>query len=416
PVHRLFERRVEKHPGRIAQRFDGGEWSYEELNRRANRLAHRLQEAGVGRNDVVGVSMERSPALVAALLGVLKTGAAYTALEPSSPAERLRYIVGDAEADVIVCDDSGREAAEWGPERTIVSFDSRASAGTVTDNPGVSVEPQQVAYVLYTSGTTGRPKGVRMSHRGLASHVVAFRQGPYGGDERTGDSRRCFLFHSSYGFDASVTEIYPPLIAGDTVAIAPPDISDEPSRFGRVVARQGVTDLLLTPTQLEMLVELAAEETWTRLQRVYTAGEALTEATRQKFFEVADAKLANLYGVTEMCCGQTMMSVTPHRDGATPIGEPQPNYEVCVASSVLEPMPVGVSGEICIAGSGEADGYWQMPRATAMAFVPNPWDDRSGARVYCTGDLARWQPDGNLEYLGRIDHQVQLRGNRLELE
>lgn len=408
PVHRLVEQHAREHPDRIALLFEGDAWTYAELNRRANQVAHRLRRRGIGPDDPVGVHVRRSLSLLASLLGTLKAGGAYVALPPTLPADRLRYMADDAGVEAVLAADSNGDS----PFREIEPIDATAASLAREEEtpPEVNLHDEHLAYILYTSGTTGRPKGVMHSHRALRHHAYVF------GDEIgqiTAD--RTFLFKSSYTFDLSISELFPPLTHGARVAAAPPEARGV-QRLVQTIQAHGVTDVFVTPTRLRLLMDRDEFRDCRTVQHVYSAGEALSGNVRNEFLDQFDAALYNLYGTTEMCCGQTGLNCAEAAEtrAVTSIGRPWSIYDAYVTDADGAPTADGTPGELVIGGKGEARGYRGRPRETALRFVPDALSDHAGRRVYRTGDRARWTEEGRLEYLGREDNQLQIRGVRIE--
>ncbi len=410
PAHRLVEQHAREHPDRIALLFEEDTWTYAELNRRANQVAHRLRRRGIGPDDPVGVHIRRSLPLISSLLGTLKAGGAYVALPPALPLDRLRYMADDADVTAVLVADPNTDF----PFEGIQTIDTTTAslAQEKETSPAVDLHDEHLAYILYTSGTTGRPKGVMQSHRALRHHAHVF------GDEigqLTPD--RTVLFKSSYTFDLSISELFPPLTRGARVAVAPPELRGV-RRLVQTIQAHGVTDVFVTPTRLRLLMDRDDFRDCQTVQRVYSAGEALSGDVRDEFLDQFDAALYNLYGTTEMCCGQTGLNCVEEAGttAVTSIGRPWPGYDAHVTDEDGTPTADGDPGELRIGGKGEARGYCGMPRETALRFVPDALSDRLGRRVYRTGDRARWTAEGRLEYLGRKDDQLQIRGVRIETD
>ena len=412
PVHRLFEAQTRKHPDGIALRFGDSAWTYEHLNRAANRFARRLQALGVRQGALVGVGAERTPELVAALLGILKAGGAYVALEPSLPPQRLAYMCEDADVRLIVADSAGSAALSGHETKDLQTL---LSDGVAEDDLVDDPDAASLAYVLYTSGTTGRPKGVMIPHRALTNVSQTYARTIYGLDAGNA-TNRVFMIKASYTFDMFVAELFPPLIAGACVAIAPPRSEFEPHMMHTAIRQFGVTDLWATPTALKMLLVASASDGPVGLSAVYAGGEALSEELCHRLQERWRCQIWNLYGPTEMCIGQTASIVRVDSDarGIAPIGGPTANHVVHVLDASLE--PTSGEGELAIAGFGEARGYLAMPRRTAEAFVPCHFGDGAGSRMYLTGDVGQWMADGRIQFLGRLDNQLQVRGVRVEID
>jgi amino acid adenylation domain-containing protein len=407
PVHRLFEAQAARTPHAPALSWNGAETTYAELDARAGRLAARLRAAGVGPESRVAVAMDRAPELVVALLAVLKAGGAYLPLDPAYPAERLRWMLEDAGvAAVLVRGTLPAGLAGFGG--TTLAVDADAAEGPVFSAD--DVHPESIAYVIYTSGSTGRPKGVEVPHRALANHMAWMRRAfPLGADGAV-------LQKTPSGFDASVWEFWAPLLEGARLVLAAPDGHRDPAYLMDAIRRERITVVQFVPSLLALLADQPGLEACTSLRRVYAGGEALpAELARRLRQRLPGAELVNLYGPTEAC-----IDATAHRCDAAegravvPIGRPVDNARTYVLDQALRLAPLGAAGELCIGGAGVARGYLGRPAMTAERFVPDPFADAPGARMYRTGDRARWLADGVLEFLGRADQQVKVRGYRME--
>jgi amino acid adenylation domain-containing protein len=405
PIHRLFETQVDRAPDAPAVTSDGETLTYGELDARANRLARHLLASGVRPGDLVAVKFERSAGMLVAILAVLKAGAAYLPLDPTYPAERLAFALEDSGASLLLT----REALE---------AEAEAIAAQSPERPDVLTDPELPAYVIYTSGSTGRPKGVVIPH-GHVTRLFSATQGWFG----FGPADVWTLFHS-YAFDFSVWEIWGALLHGGRLVVVPVWQARSPEAFYALLRDERVTVLNQTPSAFRQLLwaeesVLAGARPDLALRYVIFGGEALEPAALAPWFaRHGDERplLVNMYGITE-----TTVHVTyrPVRRGdlaaGSLLGVPIPDLTLYVVDRGLTPQPVGVPGEIVVGGQGVARGYLGRPALTAERFVPDPWRSTAGARLYRSGDLARRLPDGDLEYLGRIDHQVKIRGYRIEL-
>lgn len=412
-VHRLFEQQVERTPDALALDSATGQLTYQELNRRANRLSHRLQVLGVGPEVLVGICIERSVDMVVALLAVLKAGGAYVPLDPSYPTERLAFMLADAHASVLLTREGlvvrfGQVSAQ------VVCMDGDAEgwADEPEDNPDSGVTSENLAYVIYTSGSTGQPKGVLIPHRGLVNYLW-WATSAYAVADGSGAP-----VHTSLGFDLTITSIFTPLLVGRTAVL----LREEPGIDALAAClREGndSTPVKITPAHLSLLNrQLPAEQAAGRARVLVIGGEALSWETLEFWQRHAPAtRLINEYGPTETVVGCCVYeaSARPGRTGPVPIGRPIANTQLYVLDRHRQPVPIGVPGELYIGGDGVGRGYLNRPELTAASFVPDPFNQVPGTRLYKTGDLARYLPDGNLEFLGRIDHQVKLRGFRVEL-
>ncbi|MFB6888770.1 amino acid adenylation domain-containing protein [Kitasatospora sp. NPDC056327] len=409
-IHRAFEEQARRSPEAVALRFEGRSVGYRELDRRANRLAHRLRRLGVGRDVVVGVGMERSPELVVALLAVLKAGGAYLPLDPELPSARLELMVRDARVPVLLAQRRvlGRLPAAGAEVLCVEEFE--AAPGDEPDTgPEVEVDGEDLAYVIYTSGSTGTPKGVMNVHAAIRNRLL-WMQDAYrlGADDRV-------LQKTPFSFDVSVWEFFWPLAAGATLVLARPEGHRDPGYLARTVREERITTLHFVPSMLQAFLREPVEEC-TSLRRVVCSGEALPRDLQDRFLARSGARLYNLYGPTEAAVDVTHWTCRPDTDPRrpVPIGRPIANTRVHVLDEALRPVPVGVPGELHIGGRGLARGYLGRPELTAERFVRDPFDPDPAARLYRTGDLARFREDGAVEYLGRLDHQVKLRGFRIE--
>jgi amino acid adenylation domain-containing protein len=411
PVHELFATRAALHPEAPAVMTETGIVSYRELNEQAQSLTRHLQDLGAGPETIVALCAERSPNLIAGLLGILGAGAAYLPLDPALPRERMAWMLDDASVGIIVADVSvvGRLPVS---DRAVVPL-SRAGGVRVGEGSGVrAIAPEQAAYVIYTSGSTGRPKGVAVSHASLAGYSVEAAQA-YG----IGPADRVLQFASA-SFDASAEEIYPALLAGAALVLRPEGPVSTPVLLDLCRAR-GVTVLDLPTAYWHALTaDLAAGSVrWPETVRlVILGGEEARADALQAFRETVGAgvRLINTYGPTEATIVATRWTAISDAEGA-PIGRPVAGAQARVLDAEGGLAPVLVPGELCLGGPGLARGYLGRPDLTAERFVPDPFTAEPGARLYRTGDLARWRPDGELEYLGRIDRQVKVRGYRIEL-
>ncbi|MGC5831634.1 non-ribosomal peptide synthase/polyketide synthase [Ralstonia pseudosolanacearum] len=397
----LFEAQVMRTPDAVALKHADQQVSYRELDARANRLAHHLRELGVAADVLVGLCVDRSIEMIVGLLGILKAGGAYVPLDPDYPQARLAYIFQDAMLSVLV---SKRALAQRLPIAwtQVVELDDAepAWADYPPTPPQVRGEPGQLAYVIYTSGSTGQPKGVAVTHQGLASLV-------YSQCERFGvSSQSRVLQFASISFDAAVSEIGMGLLCGACLVLAPAPALMPGAALTHLLDRERITHVTLPPAVLALMPEQALPADC----HLIVAGEACPASLVRRWSE--GRTMINAYGPTEATVCATMSRALTAQD-APSIGGPIGNVRVYVLDAYLQPVPVGVTGELYIAGSGLARGYWQRAGLTAERFMANPF--ASGERMYKTGDLGRWLPDGSLEYQGRADAQVKLRGFRIEL-
>ncbi|HEX6292587.1 MAG TPA: amino acid adenylation domain-containing protein [Herpetosiphonaceae bacterium] len=407
PIHALIEAQAERTPAARAVVFHDRFLSYDELNRRANHLAHELRALGVGPDTRVGVCVERSIEMVVGVLGVLKAGGAYVPIDPAYPRERIQFMLDDAQAPVLLTQ-SRLQPTLPQTESRIVCLDTEWEriAGQPATNPVCHVDPYHLAYVIYTSGSTGWPKGVLIAHRGLCNlvweQIAAFGIVP--------ESR--VLQFASLSFDASASEIFTTLVAGASLHLAERELILSRPALLQFLRDSAITVATLPPS---MLTLLPSEEV-PGLQTVISAGESCPAELARQWS--AGHRFVNAYGPTEATIGPTLYHVTalPADVTTVPIGRPIANIRAYVLDPYGEPVPLGVPGELHIGGVGLARGYHNRPALTAERFIPDPFGGEPGSRLYRTGDRVRLLPDGNLEYLGRIDDQVKVRGFRIELD
>jgi amino acid adenylation domain-containing protein len=403
-IHDLISAQAALTPHAIAVVCGAERLSYAELLDRADRLAASLQAMGIGADDLVALYLTRSATLIVALLAVLKAGAAYVPLDPDHPAQRTALILNDAAIRVLLTE--GPLLATLPPTHaTIVDLDDPAAfhaSRTLDQRAG----PENLAYLLYTSGSTGLPKGVAVEHRALVNVITAVGALL----QSTADDR--WLAISTLTFDIASLEILLPLATGACVIVARTDESKDPWRLQTLLTQSDATMLQATPSTWRMLID--AGWSGSPALRMISAGEALSMRLAQELL-ARGKQLWNLYGPTETTIYATFHAVQ-HDDGAPPIGRPVANTKLYVLERGGQPAPVGIPGELYIGGMGLARGYYGQPDLTAERFVGNPFVADAAARLYRTGDLVRWRADGLLEYLGRNDHQVKIRGHRIELE
>ena len=415
-MHQLFERQVDEQPEAVALVYGEQQVSYRELDERANQLAHYLQSEGIGPDTLVAVCLERTIEMVVALLGILKAGGAYLPLDASYPAERLRYMLADSEAKLLLTEAKlgelfGESAAALYVERLAEELEQQSRERVQSE-----VAAEHLAYVIYTSGSTGQPKGVMVTHRGLVNYLHwAARVYELSGE--TNDGGPGAALHSSISFDLSITSLWAPLVAGESVVLVAEELGLE-GLLGSLREQGPFGVVKITPSHLVLLnQQLESEELGRSARVVVIGGEALaSEQVRVWREQSPETRLINEYGPTETVVGCCVYEVTAEtrREGAVPIGRPIANTQLYVLDRGLEPVAVGVVGELYIGGDGLARGYLRRPELTAEKFVPHPFA-ADGARLYRTGDLGRYLSDGNIEFLGRMDEQVKVRGYRIEL-
>ncbi len=406
PLHRLVEAAANATPDAVAVvDHDGTSSTYRQLDSAANQLAHRLRRHGVGPGTRVGVCLQRGVDLVTALLATWKAGGAYVPLEPDLPPQRLAFMLSDATPAVVVT-----EAARASAFPAVIALDTErpALAAEPTTAPDGGGELDDPAYLLYTSGSTGTPKAVQVPHRGLHNRIAwmqdAFR---LRADDRV-------LQKTPYGFDVSVWEFFWPLVTGATLVLAKPGGHGDPRYLHELITREGVTTLHFVPTMLNGFLDAVGSAPLPGVRRVFCSGEALAAGTVRRFMTTwPHVELHNLYGPTEASIDVTAWRCTPDAE-TVPIGRPIANTRAYVLDGRLRPAPIGVAGQLFLAGVGLAHGYHHRPALTAQRFLPDP-HGAPGERMYATGDLVRLRTDGELEYLGRQDGQVKIGGQRIEL-
>ena len=407
-LHGLVEAQVARTPDAPAVVFGETTLSYAELNARADDLANRLAARGVGPETRVGVCLERSTELVVALLAIVKAGGAYVPIDPSYPADRRRFMLDDAQVAILLtCSRIAESAPE--PERTPILLVDSLARIAATSVPQHRAKADHLAYVIFTSGSTGRPKGAMNAHRGIVNRLL-WMQEAYG----LGPSDRV-LQKTPFSFDVSVWEFFWPLMTGATLVVAPPGAHQDPAAIATLIERYGITTIHFVPSMLQAFLDVLSPERCGTLRRVICSGEALTAAQQRAFFAVSRAELHNLYGPTEAAVDVTFWRCRDEGDRSVPIGHPVANTQTYVLDRRLEPVAIGVEGELFLGGVQVGRGYVNRPGLTADRFIPDPFGQKPGARLYRTGDRARYRDDGAIEFLGRFDDQVKIRGFRIEL-
>ncbi|WP_018905479.1 non-ribosomal peptide synthetase [Variovorax paradoxus] len=414
PVHRMIERQARMQPDATALLFADESLGFAELNRRANRLAHRLIALGVKPEVLVGIAMERSVEMVVAILGVLKAGGAYVPLDPEYPAERLAYMVQDSGIGLLLTQRSVAYCvANCVPDRralTVLEVDAADLGAEPEGDPQVGLHIENLAYVIYTSGSTGKPKGAAIRHSALHS-CMAWMQGIY--KLTHADT---VLHKAPFGFDVSVWELFWPMTSGARLVVANPGDHRDPARLVELIQRHQVTTLNFVPSMLQAFLAHKGIEASTRLRHIICGGEAMPAETQKETLErLHGAGLQNLYGPTETTIHVTHWACRNDGQSQVPIGKPISHTSTHVLDAELNLVPQGVAGELYLGGVSLARGYLKRAGLSAERFVADPFDSAGGGRLYRTGDLVRWNGEGQLEYLGRIDHQVKIRGFRIEL-
>ncbi|HEX6729355.1 MAG TPA: amino acid adenylation domain-containing protein, partial [Pyrinomonadaceae bacterium] len=414
-VHELFSAQAELAPDSVAVSFEEHNLTYAELDQKANQLARFLRSRGVGAESLVGICVKRSPEMVIGLLGVLKAGGAYLPLDPNHPEELLSYMLRDAHASILLTEESLRTRLSESTAEVICLDGDWKAIGEQDASPIPNIaQPDNLAYIIYTSGSTGTPRGVMVTHSGLENYLQ-WSTRAYRVREGSGS-----LVHSPLGFDLTVTSLWAPLVSGQRVTLLREDEANARGIEDLAQALSAGADhslLKLTPSHLEGLSHLLPKNDLGKTRALIVGGEALFGEWLSLWRTAArDTRIINEYGPTETVVGCCVYEVAgEHSEGPVPIGRPIANTTLYVLDDRLEPVPVGVPGELYIGGVGVARGYLIRPGLTAEKFIPDPFSTNPGARLYRSGDLVRYLEDGNLEYIGRRDNQVKLRGYRIEL-
>jgi amino acid adenylation domain-containing protein len=414
-IHQFFAAQVEKTPDAVAVVFEYQKLTYQELNKKANQLAHYLQKLGVKPDTLVGICMERSLEMVIGILAIMKAGGGYLPLDPSYPPERLAFMLTDAQLSFLLVQ---THLVEQLPphQAKVINVDKNWGefANYSELNPESNVQLENIAYVIYTSGSTGKPKGAINTHQGLCNRLL-WMQETY---QLT--SEDCVLQKTPFSFDVSVWEFFWSLFTGATLVIAKPGGHQDARYLVELITQQQITTLHFVPSMLQVFLDAPGVENCQSLKRVICSGEALPVELQTRFFEylkftgLNNVELHNLYGPTEAAIDVTSWKCQPNnQENIVPIGRPIANTQIYILNQQLQPVPIGVAGELYIGGVGLARGYWNRPELTNERFIASPFE--AGKRLYKTGDLARYRADGTIEFLGRIDHQVKLRGFRIEL-
>jgi amino acid adenylation domain-containing protein/non-ribosomal peptide synthase protein (TIGR01720 family) len=410
PVHQLIEQQVELTSDAIALVFEEQELTYQELNQRANQLAHYLIAQGVKPEDKVGIAVERSVGMVVSLLAVLKSGAAYVPIDPELPQARIEYIVESSEIKLLLSQSHLSADITAGLDVvSLVMLDKLDITDFRTENPNITIKGEQLVYVIYTSGSTGKPKGVANTHGALYNRL-AWMQEAY---SLTSEDK--ILQKTPFGFDVSVWEFFWPLMYGAQLVVAPVGIHKDPEVLIKTINQYQISTLHFVPSMLQAFIASESATSCTSLTRIVCSGEALPAPLQATTLQkLPQAQLYNLYGPTEAAIDVTHWTCTGNGDVPVPIGAPISATSTYVLDSGLNLVPEGSIGELYLGGAGLARGYLNRTDLTSASFIANPFSEEGG-RLYRTGDLVRWNAHGELEYLGRIDHQVKIRGFRIEL-
>ncbi|MEH2088955.1 non-ribosomal peptide synthetase [Nostoc sp.] len=410
-IHQLFEEQVERTPDSVAVVFENQQLTYHQLNCRANQLAYYLRSLGVGADVLVGICVERSLEMVVGLLGILKAGGAYVPLDPDYPQDRLTFMLEDAQAPVLLTQQQLlKKLPQHQAQVVCLDTDWQSVSQLSQENPITGVQDSNLAYVIYTSGSTGKPKGAMNTHLGIYNRLLWMQQAY----QLT--AADCILQKTPFSFDVSVWEFFWPLLNGARLVLAKPGGHKDSAYLVNLILEQQVTTLHFVPSMLQVFLEEQSLKNRSSLKRVICSGETLPLELQERFFARLECELHNLYGPTEAAIDVTYWQCKPDTNLRTvPIGRPIANTQIYILDSHLQSVAVGVAGELHIGGLGLARGYLKRPELTKEKFIHNPFEKAGEGKLYKTGDLARYLPDGNIEYLGRIDNQVKIRGFRIEL-
>lgn len=410
-IHQLFEAQMERTPDAVAVVFEDKQLTYRELNAKANQLAYYLQKLGVKPDVLVALCVERSLEMVVGLLGILKAGGGYVPLDPAYPPERVSFMLSDAQVPVLLTQKSLVDGLPDEAQVLCLDTDWEVIAQEGQENPSSDVVSHNLAYVIYTSGSTGKPKGVQLCHQSVVNFLLSMGQQP-GLTEQD-----ILLAVTTISFDIAVLELYLPLITGAKVVLVSREVAANGAKLLEMLVNSGATIMQATPASWRLL--LAAGWNSSDRVKILCGGEAMPRELAYPLLERCTS-VWNVYGPTETTVWSTAYKVETsqlaqsHAPAAS-IGRPIANTQLYILDAHLQPVPIGVAGELHIGGDGLARGYLNRPELTQEKFIPDPFSNKPGARLYKTGDLARYLPDGNIDYIGRIDHQVKIRGFRIEL-
>ncbi|NEP33691.1 amino acid adenylation domain-containing protein [Moorena sp. SIO3B2] len=409
-IHQLFEEQVQKNPDAVAIVFEEQKLTYSQLNCKANQLANYLQKLGVVPEMLVGICVERSVEMVVGLLSILKAGGAYVPLDPNYPKERLNYMVEDAQLSILLTQEKWQHhLSETIASVICLDTDEEIISQQSQQMPENQVTANHLAYVIYTSGSTGKPKGVTIPHQGVVRLICNNNYVQLEPTDRVAQV-------SNTSFDAATFEIWGALLHGAVVVVITKSLLLSPQEFVNYIKQEKITTLFLTTALFNQLA-YSVPEAFSNLKNLLFGGEAVDpKSVKQVVDQGAPERLLHVYGPTENTTFSSWYKVTEVLEGATnlPIGKPISNTQIYILDSQLQPVPIGVPGELHIGGDGLATGYHNRPELTAEKFISNPFDKSQATRLYKTGDLARYLPDGNIEFIARIDHQVKIRGYRIE--
>jgi amino acid adenylation domain-containing protein/FkbM family methyltransferase len=410
-LHKIFENQVIKTPDATAIKYKNKELTYAEFNSKSNQLTGYLKDSGIKTGTYIGIYMDRSIEMAIAIYGIIKAGCVYVPFDPEFPSKRILFMYEDTRVPIFLTQKHLKEKLP-STQAEIICLDSEweTIANFPDTNIDTAITPDDPAYVIFTSGSTGRPKGVENTHRGICNRLL-WMQDEYGLTEF--DS---VIQKTPYSFDVSVWEFFWPLFTGARLVISPPDTHKDPAELIHIINENKITTIHFVPSMLHLFIENQDASTCTTLKRVICSGEALQNDTRKKFFSCMNAELHNLYGPTEAAVDVTYWDCAKEtKADIVPIGYPVANTRIYILDKFLNPVPTGVQGELHIGGVQIASGYLNRPELTEEKFIRDPFSDDPQARMYKTGDITHYLPDGTIEYLGRMDHQVKMSGLRIEL-
>ena len=410
-VPALFELQAAQTPEAVAISAGADQITYAELNNLANRIANYLEKKGVGAETLVGIALERSIPMVASMLGVLKSGAAYLPLDTNYPAERLKTLIDDARPRALITESSRKSSLAFAGIPVVCLDENRGEIDRESNgNPGRRSSAEGLAYVMYTSGSTGIPKGAQIEHRGIVRLVRNTNYVDFAPGDVVGQI-------ANPSFDAITFEVWGALLNGARLAILPTGVVLSPARFAQSIREQRISTMFLTAPLFRLMAAMTPDA-FGAMKTLVVGGDAVDPGAARKVLRTAPPRfLVNGYGPTEATTFSICHLIEDVPDGATsiPIGKPISNSEAYILDADLRQVPVGQPGELCLAGDGIARGYLNRPELNAEKFVANPFDRGRSPRLYRTGDMARYRPDGAIEFLGRADRQIKLRGYRIEL-
>jgi len=407
-IHHLFEKQAHQTPDNIAVIFKDISITYQQLNERTNQVAHYILKKGATIDTIVGVYMERSLEMVVAIMGILKAGAAYLPLDPDYPMDRVNYMIDQTNTNIILT----QSHLPKRPDREFIVLDDQCNTFINESilNPNVEINADDLAYVIFTSGSTGKPKGVMNIHKAILNRILWMQ------DELHLTAADRVLQKTPFSFDVSVWEFFLPLISGARLVMAEPGGHRDSSYLVQIISEKDISVLHFVPSMLQIFLEEPGLSGLKSLKKVICSGEALSKELMGKFFSLLNSELHNYYGPTEAAIDVTYWHChVALKNNRVPIGRPISNIKIYILDKHLKPTPIGVAGELHIGGVGLARGYINQPDLTDEKFILDPFSEIPGAKLYKTGDLARFLPDGAIEYLGRLDYQVKIRGFRIEL-